>query len=98
MNTPREPISHGRGHNVGCVLLHEVAGSGNCHQGEILLDQIPGAVESTGQQGLITQPVKLEHCNRDLGQGRRRQGWRSKRCLFFSCRLPRRDGASIADA
>jgi hypothetical protein len=41
VNSPREPITHGGRYEVGCILLHEVPGSGDGHQGEVLLYQIP---------------------------------------------------------
>lgn len=66
MNSPPEPIAHGARNQIGRILLHEVPGARDGDQGEVFLDQVPGAAERTRQQGLIAKTVKLEHGHRHL--------------------------------
>lgn len=49
VNSPPEPITHGGRNEIGGILLHEMPGARDGDQREVLLDQVPGATESTRQ-------------------------------------------------
>src|SRR4051812_22093195 len=64
---PGQPTDHGPCDEVGSVLLDEVAGAGDRHQGQIALDPVPGVVERTGEERLVLQAVDQEHGAFDRG-------------------------------
>jgi hypothetical protein len=51
----RQPADHHAGHELGPVAMHEVAGTGDGDQRQVLLQPIPGVVQRGGQQRLVVQ-------------------------------------------
>ena len=40
--------------------MHEVAGTGNGDEGEVLLQPLPGIVEAGGEKGIVVEAVNHE--------------------------------------
>ena len=49
VNSSIEPVRHGRGDQIGCVLLHEMTRSGDRYQCEILIHPVPGSAKRARQ-------------------------------------------------
>src|SRR5208282_2560904 len=56
-----EPAHHRPGDQGGGVLLDEMAGVGDGHEGKVAVDPVPGVVEGAGEEGFVAKAVDQEH-------------------------------------
>src|SRR5208337_4623577 len=66
-----EPAHHGPRDQDGGVLLDEMAGVGDGHEGEVAVDPVPGVVEGAGEEGFVPKAVDQED---RAGDGRGSRG------------------------
>ena len=71
-----EPAQHRPGDQEGGVLLDEMAGVGDGHEGEVAVDPVPGVVEGAGEESFVPKAVDQED---RAGDRRGSRGGRARR-------------------